>query len=424
MSGLSERVSIGLSAVRQHLWRAATPLYFKAIGHVLPLLLAPSAQKQGAADRTVRVVGLLSTATGIGQSARLCAAAMQQAGHHGSTHDLSRLFGLDDGVRYAEGGAPPQAADISIFHINPPMLLIGLLAAGRRQFRRNLNIAYCAWELPEIPPTWTASLALVDAVFVPSAFCRDAVATRCNKPIFVVPHPVADAQPRGDPEPDTGDPFRVLSVFNCGSSLYRKNPAALIAAFKQAFGSARDVELVLKIADGHAHRADVERLNRLIGGAPNIRLVDKLMDERELDALIRSADAYASLHRSEGFGLTVAEAIMRQVPVVVTDWSGTTDFCPPDMAYAVAYELTRIDDPHPVYSELRHCRWAEPCVDSAAAHLRDIRANPSEARRRARKLRDHLRQHLSAHSYEAAVGSLVAAPSPTTTAQDAARSAR
>ena len=403
---------VGLSRLRQRVWRRATPLYFRALSTALPKLLGAPRPGRVIRHRGVRVVGILSTATGIGQSARLCLGELRRTGHPVSTFNVSPLFQIDDRVAYDHGAAWPRTGGLSIVHLNPPMMLIGLVAAGLGHYRRDLTIAYWAWELPDLPPDWRVALQQVDAVFVPSTFCRDAVAAHTGKPVLVVPHPVpagardeihAAAAPR---------PFRVLSIFNCGSSLRRKNPAALIEAFRLAFANDRDAELVLKIADGRTHRADVAELHRLIGTAPNIRLVDELMSERDLDRLIRSCDVYASLHRSEGFGLTVAEAIMREVPVVVTGWSGTADFCRPDLAFTVDAEMVPIADPHPVYADLQHCRWAEADVATAARRLLEVRHDPASARERARRLRRHFIDHLQANSYNRAIAAITGRAPP------------
>lgn len=403
----ASRRKVGLSRLRQKLWRRATPLYFRALSTALPKLLGAPRPGRVVRHLGVRVVGILSTATGIGQSARLCLAEMQRIGRPVSTFNVSPLFQIDDQVAYDRGTAWPRSGGLSIVHLNPPMMLIGLVAAGLGHYRRDLTVAYWAWELPELPPDWHVALRQVDAVMVPSTFCRDAVAAHTSKPVLVVPHPVPLAEPGREPPPSLR-PFRVLSIFNCGSSLRRKNPAALIEAFKLAFGDDREAELVLKIADGRTHRADVAELQRLIGASPNIRLVDELMSDRDLDRLIRGCDAYASLHRSEGFGLTVAEAIMREVPVVVTGWSGTADFCRPDLAFTVDAEMVPIADPHPVYADLQHCRWAQADIAMAARRLIEIRQDPAAARERARRLRAHLLDHLRSNSYARAIETITA----------------
>lgn len=409
----ARRASVVASAVRQQIWRKVTPIYFKAIGHVVPRLLRLVAGERSTIGGGIRVVGILSTATGIGQSARLCASALRNSGHSVATLNLSRLFSVDDGV-YFEATDPDRSdgGGVSIYHLNPPMILLAMVAAGLRRYRRDLNVAYWAWEVPQLPASWLKALDLVDAVLVPSTFCQTTVAQVTDKPVVVVPHPLPivagrDAKTSGDPSC-----FRVLMVFNCGSSLYRKNPWATIRAFKRAFGPDSGAELVLKIGDGRQHAADLARLAAEIGDAPNIRIIDELMDDDALDRLMRSADVYMSLHRSEGFGLSVAEAIMREVPVIVTNWSGTTDFCPDHLAYCVDYDLVPVDDPHPVYAELRGAHWAEPSIEAAARHLVAVRQDPAAARARATTLRTLLIRRLSEQTYASAIETIVAQTAP------------
>lgn len=384
-----------------------TPYYFKAVGQIVPRILNVVKKKEPHPGRDIRVVGLFSTATGTGHSARLCASDLRHSGHNVTTFSLSRLFSVDDRVPAEQfPRASAQSSGISIYHVNPPMMLIGMLAAGIRQYRRDINVAYWAWELPQLPREWHKALPLIDAVLVPSTFCQSTVAAATDKPVLVVPHPVPRVAPRAIVAQAAPAPFRVLTVFNCGSSLYRKNPWASIRAFKLAFGNDPGAELILKIADGRQHLADLARLRAVIGDAPNIRIIDELMDVDALDALLCTADAYISLHRSEGFGLTVAEAMMRQVPVVVTNWSGTTDFCPPSLAYGVDYELVPVDDPHPVFYELRGAHWADPSAEAAARHLVSIRQDPQAANARAAQLRTRLIEHLAANTYAKAVATI------------------
>ncbi|MGD9804202.1 MAG: glycosyltransferase family 4 protein [Hyphomicrobiaceae bacterium] len=356
--------------------------------------------------RDVRIVGLLSTATGVGLSARLCIDELQRSGYCVSTCNLSGIFGVDDEIAYCSGTVGTgQTGGLTIYHLNPPLMLLGMLAAGPRRYYCGPNIAYWAWEVPELPPEWIVALDYVDAIMTPSSFCQEIIQKYTPKPVFLVPHPiqVVIERERGMSVTANGSPFRVLSIFNCGSSLQRKNPFAAIDAFKLAFGDDPDAELILKISDGRQHKSEVAELMKYIGAARNIRVLDALMTEAELDGLIRSADAYISLHRSEGFGLSVAEAVMRGIPVVVTGWSGTQDFCPPDLAYVVDHQQVGLDDRHPAYCHVRDAHWAEPSISVAARHLLEVRRDPARAMERAARLRERLIEHIDAHRYSKAI---------------------
>lgn len=404
-----ERLALASSAMRLGLWRAGAPLYNLAIREGVRRVFRPARGNRVMAELDVRIVGLLSTATGIGQSARLCIDDLLLNGHRVSTCNLSRIFGVDAQVPFDIGmPSDEQTEGLTIYHLNPPLMLLGMIASGPRRYYRGLNIGYWAWELPALPPEWVIALDYVDAVMTPSTFCRDVLQRYTTKPVLLVPHPVAVVE--GHPEVRTWKgsrpSFRVLSIFNCGSSLYRKNPFAAIDAFKLACGDDMSAELILQVSDARRHKSEIVELAKRIGDAPNIRILDTLMTPDELDRLIRSADAYVSLHRAEGFGLTVAETIMRSVPVVVTGWSGTQDICTPDLAHVVDYRLVTVDDPHPAYCHCRDAFWAEPSIEDAARHLLAIRRNPAAALERAVGLRKRLIEHIDGHRYQAAIDAL------------------
>jgi glycosyltransferase involved in cell wall biosynthesis len=235
-----------------------------------------------------------------------------------------------------------------------------------------------------------------------------------------VPHPVAAPAAASEPTPaDPTKPFRVLSIFNFGSSYERKNPDAAVEAFRAAFAGEADAELILKVSDGARYPVERERLLARIADLPNVRLIDGVWDAARMRALLGSADAYLSLHRSEGFGLTLAEAILAGVPVVATDWSGNTDFCRPDLCYPVEYALTAFRDAHLAYAGMGPARWAEPDTAHAAQQLRRVRAEGASARAKARSLGEVLREHLNRNGYAQALAALEEAGRPTSSARAA-----
>ncbi len=172
----------------------------------------------------------------------------------------------------------------------------------------------------------------------------------------------------------------VLTVFNLASSMARKNPLGSIAAFKAAFGTSRDHLFVLKLSSVEAYARDVQLIRAAIGDAPNIRLLTETLPEPRLRGLIAASDIVMSLHRSEGFGLVPATAMLLGRPVLATAWSGNLDFMTPDNAALVSYRLVPAVDPRGVYA-LAGAEWAEPDVADAAAWLRRL-ADDSALRRR------------------------------------------
>lgn len=374
--------------------------------HVLPHALPAARRGRGLGGdaRTVRVVGLLSSATGLGSSARLCAMQLHQSGYDLALNDVSALFGIGDGLTYAPAGEASKPAAASIYHLNPPMLLAGIIGAGVPSYYRTFNIGYWAWELEKLPDDWVRMLGYLDAVMVPSTFCRDAVLAACDKPVSVVPHPV-----NVDVTFETGRPrdmFEVLCVFNFGSSFARKNPIAAVRAFQHAFGHDARARLTLKTSAGARYPDEMAHLRAAAGHARNIEIIDAVWSEQELAKLYQRAHALLSLHRSEGFGLTIAEAMLHGCPVVTTAWSGNLDFCTSETAMLVPCELVPFADTDRAYARVKGGRWAEPDVEVAAAHLRTLRRDPAQAKAQAVRARVQLSQHIGASTYATALRTL------------------
>ena len=211
------------------------------------------------------------------------------------------------------------------------MLPLALLRLPAAVTRNRPIIGYWAWEMPDMPPEWRPAAACVNQVWVPSRFTaaaleplmrgrdQDRAATARHRPASPV-----RARPRGDfgLPPDA---VVVLVSFNLASSFVRKNPFAAIAAFRGAFGDRPDRILVLKVSHPDHAPADFARLTQM-AQAPNIRIDTRTLPPADRHALTACADIVLSLHRGEGFGLVMAEAMLLGKPVVATGWSGNTDF--------------------------------------------------------------------------------------------------
>lgn len=159
------------------------------------------------------------------------------------------------------------------------------------------------------------------------------------------------------------------------SGFARKNPCAAIRAFRQAFGDDRSVRLLVKYANEDAFREGVASLRIESAAAENIVLIGGTLRPPELAALYDQADVLLSLHRSEGFGLTLAEAMLRQIPVIATNWSGNTDFLTSETGIPIGYRLVPAQDPQQTYNH-PDMVWADPDVHEAAIALRRLRSDP------------------------------------------------
>jgi glycosyltransferase involved in cell wall biosynthesis len=172
-------------------------------------------------------------------------------------------------------------------------------------------------------------------------------------------------------------------VFHLGSGFVRKNPMAAIAAFRRAFGDAPDRVMAIKLVDNGAHRARHE-LEAAISGVANIRLIEGMLPHADMAGLIDASDIVISLHRSEGFGLVLAQAMALGKPVVATGWSGNLDFMNEGNSALVSCSLVPVRDPDGAFDACDQ-EWAEPDIDHAADWLRrladnaDLRAKLSAA---------------------------------------------
>jgi glycosyltransferase involved in cell wall biosynthesis len=278
---------------------------------------------------------------------------------------------------------PPRGVPL-VLHINAPSLPAALLRLPRSLVRGRRVIGYWAWELPVAPPSWAAGMNFVHEVWVPSQFTADALGMLAPGRVRVVPHPVAVSPPKpaaldraafGLP----ANAFIVLTAFSLASSFARKNPLAAVAAFRAAFGDRPDRILVLKLSHTEAWPEDLAVLRAAVAGAANIRIETRVLAEADYHALTACADAVLSLHRSEGFGLVPAEAMLLGKPVVATDWSATAAFIDASNGVPVPYTLIPAVDPRGVF-EAPGAVWADADVQAAARALRDLADHPDRCR--------------------------------------------
>ena len=365
------------------LWRGLPPGLRRAAHARTTSWLAPHPDRvpppvQGG----LAICGETTRASGLGEGARLMHAALGKLGIPAWLLDAApRLPGEPAGAKLE---MPPAGMPL-VLHVNSPLLPAALLRLPRGALSGRRIIGYWAWELPTVPPTWRAGVPCVHEIWVPSQFTAAALEPLAPGRIRVVPHAVAASPPAPSAltRADFGLPekaFVVLTSFSLASSFARKNPLAAIAAFRAAFGSAPDKLMVLKVSHAEFWPDDLATLRDAIADAPNIRLETRLLPAADSHALTACADVVLSLHRSEGFGLVPAEAMLLRRPVIATNFSGTTDFIDSACGVPVSYRLVPARDPRGIF-QAPGAQWAEADTAEAAAALVDLAADP--ARRRA-----------------------------------------
>ena len=336
-------------------------------------MLAPLPDTHPRGGFPLAIAGLFSTASGVGEGARLAYASLEAAGYAPAAFDLSPAFGQAELHESVQRRALLPGTGSLIVHHNGPYLPHALWTLGRARVRGRRIIGYWAWELPRLPEGWNASFDYLHEIWVPSTFTRDAVAASTDKPVHVVPHPLPPMTVTPNMRGKLGlpaDALVVLNVFHLGSAFSRKNPLAAIAAFRKAFGDAPDRVLAIKLIDNGAQWARRE-LDAAIAGAGNIRLIEGMLPEADMAGLMAAADVVISLHRSEGFGLVPAQAMALGKPVIATAWSGNLDFMNKNNSALVSYSLIPVHDPEGAFQSDNQM-WADANVEEAADWLRRL----------------------------------------------------
>lgn len=349
----------------------------------------------------VNLIGYARGQFGIGEDVRMAALACEAA------HIPFSIYNIEPGSDVAQNDT---SADHHISNQLPYAINLfcttgietARLAAsdGRHLFANRYCIGYWPWELPAWPEEWSHAYKLVDEVWASSTHTRDAYETNSPKPVKLMPMAVETGPVSSLQRADFGLPentFLFVFAFDFLSSMQRKNPQACVEAFLRAFPSSDDsVGLVVKVmrpADDNPQWQELLKIAREDG---RIYIVDKTLDRADVMALFKSCDCFVSLHRAEGFGRGLAEAMLLSIPVIATGWSGNADFCTPDTAAMVDFELVPLEPGAYPFGEGQ--LWAEPSVEHAATQMRRVKND--QARRDT--LVDRARTHCYAvHSAEA-----------------------
>lgn len=316
----------------------------------------------------MNLAGYFRADLGIGESVRCAARAAEAAGLGLACINLKLpCISPQTDDTFAARLQTDNPHPVNVFHLDTPAArdIDHHHGAGFRAGK--YNIGYWAWELPEFPDPWIGYGDYVDEVWTPSRYTTDAIGQKLSVPVLTMPHAISFARPAGDFRRKFGlpaDKFIFLFLYDLHSYSERKNPAAVLEAFRRSGLAGRGAALVIKVHNTTGNPADFERLRAAAAELPGTTLITSTLSRGEIYELESACDCFVSLHRAEGFGLALAECMYLGKPVIATDWSATTEFLTPANGCPVRCSLVTLERDHGPYAKGQ--TWAEPDLDHAA----------------------------------------------------------
>lgn len=325
----------------------------------------------------LNVVGFITADLGIGESAR-CMIRAADAAHIPAAavplklHCKARL-GDQSFAAFVQDTNPHV---VNVFHLDPPASRDIDTHHGPDFRAQKYNVGYWAWELPEFPDAWLPYFDFFNEIWCPSDFVRNAIADKSPLAVVTMPHAVEFARPNaplarlrasfGLPQ----DKYLFLFVYDLNSYTERKNPGAVIEAFRRSGLANRGATLVIKVHGVGGNEADLEALRARVADLPGATLITDSFSRARVYELQAACDCFVSLHRSEGFGFAVAECMYLGKPVIATDWSATAEYLNGDNGAPVRAKLVRLEKNHGPYAKGQ--QWADPDVTHAAEWMQRL----------------------------------------------------
>ncbi len=352
--------------------------------------------QQGMYPEGINLIGSIRAETGLGQSCRLVANSLfhshypfiiynyQQAGSLRQT-DSSWDTYIEKKCLY----------NVNLIHINPHEWGIAWLQMDRSIWDGRYNIGFWLWELEEFPEEWLPCFQGMDEIWTPSEFTSRSIRKKTELPVYTIPYGMEAELEEGYGRSEFGLPeeaFLFLMMYDSNSITERKNPLGVIRAFQKAFSiENRKVGLVIK--GDWSEKKEAEKWKDFFCGYQTIYMIADTFEKKRVNSLIACVDAVVSLHRAEGFGLVLAEAMFLGIPTIATNWSSNTEFMNSEIACMVDYSLVEIEEDQGPFRKGEY--WADADLEQAAEYMKKLAEDREFGREMAEKAKKQIRQVLS-----------------------------
>jgi predicted O-linked N-acetylglucosamine transferase (SPINDLY family)/glycosyltransferase involved in cell wall biosynthesis len=326
----------------------------------------------------INIAGYINGEFGIGEGVRANIRAAEAASIPFVINNFTRCLHRKQDTTY-QNFSQDNPYPVNLIQVNADEVPTFLKYVGSSYLENKYNIGFWAWEMPEFPPEWQPAFNKFHEIWTYSNACAEAISLVSPIPVLKIMPSISllpsslDRKALDLPE----DKFIFLFIFDFFSLIDRKNPLAAIEAFKQAFGNDDRVLLLLKSSNSEKNVKDLALLNSALANSPNIKHLDGYLSKEKINALLYNCDCYLSLHRCEGFGLTMAEAMFYGKPVIATGYSSNTEFMNVGNSFLVKYKLVPLAANCGPYKKGN--MWAEPDTEHAADLMRHVFNNYQEA---------------------------------------------
>jgi glycosyltransferase involved in cell wall biosynthesis len=354
----------------------------------------------------VTIVGNLKGEFGIAETARSTAKALNEVKVPFGAFDFVCDKRHERGDKWFEENKIRDSAyfkyKVFILEESPGCIHHFAKVIPENEYKSQFKIIHTAWELDQLPDKLINDIKGLDEIWVASRYNVPVFAEHFSGNITVIPDVIeADYFTKPDRElvglPQ--DVFVFLTTFDFNSFILRKNPQAIINAFKKMFKpDDKSVMLLITTINSKHNKEDYKTISKMIEGYGNIKMTTDTKPKSYVTILKKSVDVFVTAYRSEGFGLNVFESMALGKPVIATNYSAPADFMTEENAYPIPYKLVHFEGEYSGLSKssLEKARWADIDVDILASTMLHVKNNPTEAKLKGLKAREDIENKLSA----------------------------